>query len=355
MGYLHKFIRVGFLGWLGFGSTTPTLGVQSPLAPTDQLATFAVDAWMRDIGKLVTTRETALSVPGLKRAHRLHCSLVAGLNFRQMIDAAVDADQPGWLTNSASGVSPYHRMFGVTSDLFFNGWACLGFTEQLDDAMHIPFGWWGADAMGTIVCTDPRIPDRYRARLVAIPMGYGENGILTDGMATIRAALRIEEVWMERIENPLPATNLHIDDPQFDGMSRREKRKIVDDWNENRKRAGGQTAVTQSFLKVESLGTVSADLFEKGRNAIRLDIANHAAVPASIIEGAKDGGGTDINYSNESAARNELYDFGTKAFVQAIEARLSLDDVCEPGKSIRADLSNLMAVTSPNTDPTSAD
>jgi hypothetical protein len=113
--------------------------------------------------------------------------------------------------------------------------------------------------------------------------------------------------------------------------------------------------VTQSFLQVQSLGSISADLFEKGRNAIRLDLANHTAVPASIIEGAKDGSGSDINYSNSETSPNELYNFGTKAFVQAIEARLSLDDVCAPGHSIRADLTGIMATPSLNTDPTSAD
>ncbi|WP_336493013.1 hypothetical protein, partial [Methylobacterium nigriterrae] len=91
-----------------------------------------------------------------------------------------------------------------------SGWGCLGFTDDMTDCMHVPVGWWGADAAGNIVIFDQRVPARYRARPIAIPMGYGNNGLLVDGVSTVRAALRIEDVWMERINNPLPATDLHI-------------------------------------------------------------------------------------------------------------------------------------------------
>jgi hypothetical protein len=347
---------VGFWRDLWYGTAT-TAGVASPYAaPSSALVSLALpDIIGTDAERLPDDRATALQVPGLKRAHGIHCSIVAGLPFYAMDGDQRAAEQPGWLTNSASGVSPYHRMFGVTSDLFMHGWAALGFTADGDDALHVPFGLWGADAATGRVVIDERIPARYRARPVAIPLGYGEHGVLVDAAGTIRAARNIERAWMERVENPAPATELHFTDPQYDQMSPEDKRQIVDQWNENRRRSGGQTAVTQSFIEVKALGQTSADLFEKGRNAIRLDLANHSAVPASLIEGAKDGGGTDINYSNDGTKRNELYDFGTRKFVQAIEARLSLDDVSDPGLSIRADLSGLMAFPSPDSNPTSED
>jgi hypothetical protein len=300
------------------------------------------------------TRDIALKVPGVKRAHGIHCATVAGLPFYTMSGDLRVENQPAWLTNSNSGVSPYHRMFGLVSDMFMTGWGCLGFTADMTDCMHIPAGHWGVDSTGTITIADT-IPAAYRARPVAIPLGYGSNGILTDGNDSIRAARAIDRAWINRVENPIPATDLHINDPAYDNMSKREKRRIVDQWNENRRRDGGATAITQSFLDVKALGTVSADLFEKGRNAVRLDLANHSAVPASIIEGSKDSGGSDIEYSNDASTRNELYDFGTKNFVQAIEARLSLDDVSAPGESIRADLAAFMASPSPDINPTSAD
>ena len=339
---------------LGVGPVTT--GILSPWSPSDTLMTFAATELLGEMSSSgAVTREIALRVPGVKRAHGIHCATVAGLSWYQYDDTVRLADQPHWLTNSDSGVAPYHRMFGLVSDLFMNGWGCLSFTDDQSDCLHIPYGLWKIDPNTGTVEVDKSIPAEYRARPVAIPLGFGENGILVDGIDSIRAARNIERAWNERVENPAPATDLHITDPAYNEISKKEKRKIVDEWNENRRRAGGQTAVTQSFLEVKALGQTSADLFEKGRNAIRLDLANHSAVPASIIEGAKDGGGTDINYSNDATSRNQLYDFGTSRFVRAIEARLSLDDVCPPGQSIRADLSNLMAVPTPSMNQTSED
>jgi hypothetical protein len=338
-----------------FGRPVASVGIQSPYAPPSDFEAFALSEIVGELSAAgVLTREIALRVPGVKRAHGIHTALAGGLPFFLMEGDVRAPEQPRWLTTSDSGMSPLHRTKGIVSDLFMYGWACVGFTEDMSDCIYVPYGLWGIDATGAVNIAEG-IPAAYRARPVAIPLGYGENGILVDGQDTIRAARLIEKAWNERIENPIPATELHITDPQYDNMSRKAKLKIVDQWNENRRRNGGQTALTQSFLEVKALGQLSPDLFEKGRNAVRLDIANHAAVPASIIEGSKDSGGSDINYSSDASKRNELYDFGTKTFVQAIEARFSLDDVCAPGFSVRADLTNLMAIPSPNSNPTSAD
>lgn len=347
---------MGILSWLGFGTGSPTVGVQSPYAPTDNLVTFAAEEVLGEMAKSgAVTREIALSVPGVKRAHGIHCATVAGLSFYENDADVRVTEQPAWLTSGASGMSPYQRMYGVTSDLFMNGWACLGFNADMTDAIHIPYGYWNIDRETGEVIADERISPIYRARLVAIPLGYGSNGILIDGRASIRAAIAIERAWIDRVENPVPQTDLHFTDPKYDDMSKRNKLKIVSQWNEQRRQSGGQTAVTQSFVEVRALGVVSADLFEKGRNAVRLDLANHSAVPASIIEGSKDSGGSDIEYSNGETTPNELYAYGTKNFVQAIEARLSLDDVCAPGRSIRADLAGVADISTPRNNPTSED
>lgn len=347
---------MGFWQSLFGGGPVAAIGLLSPWTPSDTIMTFAATELLGEMSASdVVTRNVALRVPGVKRAHGIHCGLVAGLSWYQYENEQRLVDQPAWLTSSASGVSPYLRMYGIVSDLFMSGWACLAFTDDMSDALHIPQGLWKVDSNTGAIIVDARIPEAYRVKPVAIALGYGDNGILTDGVDSIRASRDIERAWNERVKNPAPATDLHITDPAYNEITKTEKQKLVDEWNENRRRAGGQTAVTQSFLEVKALGQTDAGLFEKGRNAVRLDLANHAAVPASIIEGAKDGGGTDINYSNDATSRNELFDFGTSRFVRAIEARLSLDDVCPPGQSIRADLSNLMAAPTPSMNQTSED
>lgn len=347
---------MGFLSWLGIGpSPSPAVLPTSPWQSGDleqiTIATLFGDATPDG----VVTLDIAKRVPGLRRASLLHCGIVAGAPFRQYEGATLIADQPKWLSSSESTVSPYLRNFGVTHDLFWYGWACIG--AQLDgqpypvDGIHVPVGMWSQDPLTGKVTIDERIPAKYRELAIVIP--FGANGVLVDGIDTIRAARYIETAWQDRIANPIAQTDLHITDSTI-SLSRKDKLKLAEQYNEGRKLPGGATSVTDAFLEAKH-HDAPADLFESGRNAVRLDLANHALVPASIIEGAKNGSAGEINYSNDASKRNETYDYGTSLFVQAIEARLSMDDVCPTGQSIRGDLSGFMAVPTPAESPARED
>lgn len=340
-----------------------TLPIVSPWSPQDGLQTITVDDALGEIlGKQGSriTRETALRVPGVKRAHGIICAQLASIPFFQMDGDTRTDEQPEWLTDSASGVAPYHRMFGAASDWFFHGWACFGFTEDRTDCLHIPYGMWKVDPRtGDIRVDSDDIDSAYKAHLVAVPLGYGENGLLVDGADTIRQARNVEAAYQDRLENPIPLTVLTLDQDRWDGSTPEERATLRDEWNEGRRK--NSTAMKPSWIHVDMPGTVQTDLYETGRNAVRLDVANHVALPASILEGVRQGGsggGTEITYTGvqNGATRGELWDFGqAKRMLMAFEARMSLDDICEPGLSIRGDLTSMQAVPAPNTTPTSED
>lgn len=341
-------------------ASNPPISITSPWAPQDSLVTFAVD---EALGGLLSeyqlmTRDTALRIPGVKRSHGLHVTQFAQIPWYLMDDAVRVGQQPGWLTNSASGVSPYHRWFGVGSDLFFYGWALLGFTADMTDCLHIPYGLWSVDPDTGDIRIDPtKVPARYHARPVAIPLGYGENGLLTDGIDTLKEARKIEQAYMNRLDNPVPLTILGIPRDDWAGMTAVERAQYRDQWVEGRQKSA--TALKVAEWPVDMPGQVPVDLYESGRNAVRLDIANHTSTPAGLLEGTRQGGsGTDITYTGvqDGATRSELWDFGlAKRMMLALEARLSLDDVCATGLSIRGDISNMIATPTPSTNPTSED
>lgn len=345
----------------------PTAGmaatISSPWSPQDTLVTFAIDALPEEIrkGAVPLSRETALRIPGVKRAHGIVCGMFAGIEFYQMDGDERTTEQPEWLTDSRSGVSPYHRRYGVASDLFFYGWALLGFTEDRTDCLHIPFGLWKVDEDTGAIIIDERVPDEYHAHPVAIPLGYGDNGLLVDGLDTLKQARKIEAAYQDRLDNPVPLTVLTLRGDIWDSWSDDERAAFRNQWNEGRSRAGGSTALKPDYVTVDMPGQVQVDLYETGRNAIRLDVANHAGIPASMIEGVRQGGsggGTEMRYTGvqNGASRAEAWDYGLpKRITQAFEARLSLDDVCAAGLSIRGDLSFLHALPQPTTNPTSED
>jgi len=341
------------------------LSIASPWAPQDALVTFALDDALGGLlsSSVAMTRDIALKIPAVKRAHGIHVRAFARLPFYLMDNNVRVPEQPKWLTNSASGVSPYHRMYGLGSDMFFNGWGCLGFTADMTDCLHIPFGLWSVRDDGSIEVDEQQVPAKYRARPVAIPVGYGENGLLVDGIDTLREARQIEAAYVDRLNNPVPLTVLGIPLETWQSWTPAERKKYRDQYVDGRKANNGAVALKVSEFPIEFPDAASngVDLFETGRNANRLDIANHTDTPASLLEGVRQGGaggGTEVRYTGvqNGAARGELWDFGkASAFTSAFEARMSLDDICPPGLSIRADLSHMQAIPAPDTNPTSED
>lgn len=339
-----------------------TTGIVSPWQPAGALQSFTADALGGLLGKenVTITREVALRIPAVKRAHGIVCTQFAAIPFFEHEGEARTKTQPEWLTNSQSGVAPYHRNFGAASDWFFEGWACFGFTENYDDVLHIPFGMWSIDQDGFVIISSDQVPERYTVHPVAIPLGYGENGVLHDGADTIRQARNIEAAYQNRLENPIPLTVLSLEDNMYFGYDTTERAAIRDEWNEGRRK--NSTALKPKSMGVELPGaTAGVDLYETGRNAARLDLANHTGMPASILEGVRQGGsggGTEMKYQGvgNGGERSDLWEYGlAKRMVHAFEARMSLDDVVASGRSIRGDLSNMFATPNPTSNPTSED
>jgi hypothetical protein len=349
------------------GKPSVPVAVSSPWQPNDVLTQWTVDQMFAEEMASATglvTRDMALRVPAVKRAHGIHCTLFAQTPFRQITTqtGAVTPDQPDWMENSRSGMSPYHRKFGMASDWFFNGWTCLGFTADPltnpdADALHIPYGLWTVKPDGTIDVSDLGHLNDYRTFPVAIPLGYGENGLLVDGIDTIREARLIETAYMDRLENPIPLTILGVPREVWDTWSPDEKKFYRDQYVAGRKATNGSVALKVAEFPIEFPGETPVDLYESGRNAARLDIANHTATPAGLIEGVRQGGsggGTEIRYSGvaNGAARSELWDFGlAKRFVLAFEGRMSLDDISPNGTGIRGDLGPTLDIPAANTNP----
>src|SRR5690606_2536633 len=92
------------------------------------------------------------------------------------MEAARVKDQPTWLINTRTGISPRDLRWAVTSDLFMSGWAAIGFELGADglpaDALHIPRALWALEDDGTIK-VNAKIDARYRQRVVPIRLGYG--------------------------------------------------------------------------------------------------------------------------------------------------------------------------------------
>ena len=303
----------------------------------------------------VVTEEIALRVPEVNRALQAHQALVGPLKFVVYRDGVEATEQPAWVSNSASGVSPYIRWVGVVRDLFLHGAAVLG--AELDafglprDLIHIPRAHWDINRETGAVEADPNvIPANYRQRLIYIPLG--SSGLLTDGIDSIRQARKLELSRQARIDAPPAAVELHITDSTKDEMTAEEMAALSKRYNENRKKF--TTTVTPSYIDVKDHQGASVDLFEAGMNSLRLQLAMHGGVPASFLEAGKEGGTPgEMSYTNENGKASELWVFGSAKFAYAITAALSMDAVVGPNAEVRADLSDFMVPTPDQLSPES--
>lgn len=334
----------------------------TPFSPQDSLAEITVgQLWPEHDTAKTLTDATALRIGPVKRSYEIVCGVLARMPWRLYDGDSEVAEQPQWLVNSQSGIAPRSLRYGVVGDLFMHGWAVIGFQLGEDrkpiDALHIPRGWWTFNQQTGEIVVDQAVKPQYRQLVVAIPLGYGSNGLMTDGIEALKDARAINFAYRDRIDNPIAQTILTVQADEWRGWTKEEREEFRQLWIKGRASANGATAMKPDFVSVDVSGALPTDLFESGRNANRLDIANHAGVPAALLEGAKQGGGGDIHYSTEAggAQRNELWDFGLAKFADAIEARLSLDDICAPGLSIRIDRSDYLTAPNPTTPITSED
>lgn len=320
-------------------------GLVSPFAPENSLEAAIIGDFFGQVPDSVITPEIALRVPEVNRALQAHQALVAPLKFVAYSNEGEElGTQPAWVSKSASGISPFIRWNGVVRDLFLFGWALLG--AELDDAtdlpkdfIHIPRSLWSVDNSTGSISVDESISLKYRQRLILIPLG--SNGLLIDGIDSIRQARKLELSRQARIDAPPAATELHLTDPQYDEMTSQEKEKLAREYADNRKKFA--TAVTPSYLEIKDHQNQNVELFEEGMNSLRLQLAMHSGVPASFLEAGKEGGNPgQMTYMNENGKASELWVFGSAKFAYAITARLSEDDVVGPNAEVRADLSDFM-------------
>ncbi len=348
--------------FLGPAASAVSGGLLSWYAPQDSIhSLFVADAL--PVAPDAVTRDTAFRVPAVDRAHDIICSTIADMPWFTYQGDTRKADQPTWLTNTKTGIPPYDLRWAVTSDLFMSGWAAIGFELGSDglpaDALHIPRALWKLTPDGQIN-VNASIDSRFLQRVVPIRLGYGKNGMLVDALDDIKAARTISDAYRDRIENPIAHTTLTVEGDRWDGWEWDEREEMRQFWIKGRSAKGGSVAMKPSWITADMSGQLPTDLFESGRNANRLDLANHSGLPASMLEGVRQGGsggGTEMRYTGvqNGAQRNESWDFGIRKYAAAIAARLSLDDVCAPGESIRVDTSAFLTAPNPTEQQTSED
>lgn len=325
----------------------PVVGAASPFRLDDHLnAVVWADLLGEDFAPV--TRAAAMSLPAVAR----HRHLVAGVLARsplRCLTGDTPKTTPRWATRTDGELSPYHRMLWTADDLIFSGWSVwraerIG--RALDAAERIAPERWETDPIGRVLVDGELVP---RDKLILIPGPH--EGILNFGSAAIRRALNNATAASTAARNPAAYLELHytgdeqLTDAEIDALIAR--------WAAARRGENGGVAFTSKGLEVKEHGTHEAHLLIEGRNADAVDMARLVSNPAAMADATSSG--ASLTYETTEGRNGQFLDYGASLYADAIAARLSMDDVVEPGDRMAFDMSAVTAVTEPATGPTLED
>jgi hypothetical protein len=324
----------------------------SPLSPQLTSIVWADTIGTVDRALMPTTRETAMQVPALARARHLLCGSGAKCPLQAFTRESPTATQPRWLIDTGEGLPAYHRMLWTLDDLLFHGWALWDVQRDSDGgpitgtAARIAAHRWSFNQAGGVLVDGTAFPSK-RALLIPGP----HEGLLTFGRTAILQAAELEASATRVAQNPAAYLNLHYtgDVP----MSETDIDTTIARWVAARRGENGGVAWTGKDIGVEELGSPAEHLLVEGRNAAAVNMARIASVPAALVDATN--AGASLTYETTAGRNAEFLDYGLDLYLDALSARLSMDDVVPPRQSVRFDTTVLRSTTPSPTGPVTED
>jgi hypothetical protein len=306
--------------------------------------------WNDLLGEVLfpVSRAEAMAVPAMARCRHILCGFGARAPLREYEGDALVEDPPAWTyrTDQTTQLPPFHRMLWTLDDLLFYGWCLWAVArdaeDKVSDAARVPWDWWTFDEDGTVKLGDHEVP--YDS-VILIPGPH--EGVVEFGASTIRHASRLLRAATIAAETPVPNMELH--DEGETQLTVTEQDDLIGSWAAARKGENGGVAYTSRGIKAIPHGQVDAPLLIDGRNAAAVDVARLASLPAALIDATLDKG--SLTYETTQGRNSEAIDYGVNLYLDAVAARLSMDDVVPRGKRIAFDLAQLTGLDVPGSTP----
>lgn len=312
---------------------TPNRGIVSPWVQSQLSQVVWSDVFGSEAN--IVSRADAMTIPAVAKARQLLVSTIARFPLKAY-DANDQDVTPAWLYSTAGDVSWWHTLAWTIDDLVFSGWSLWGVERdsegQVTAAERCPIERWHINTDGSIVIDD-QIAEAGSVILIPGPF----EGLLKVASRTLKGGAKLENSWVGKATNPIPAIELHAttDDP----LELDEVQALVQAWADARSDVNGAIAFTPHNIEARAHGNAEPSLLIEGRNFLRIDIGAFLGIPAALMDASLST--ASLTYSTQEGQRNEFADFTLPYWLEPIQQRLSMDDVIPAGERIRFDLTDL--------------
>jgi len=282
------------------------------------------------------SRHDAMSVPSVARARNLICGTVASipLEYYKTSTGEVIAP-PRWIKQLSKSQPSFVTLTWCVDSLLFYGVAYLLVTERYaEDGRPAQFEWVANSRVTFTTDLEGMFVTQYYVDAKAIDMndivtiqGFDE-GVLERGSRTIQAAIDVDRAAAVNSAQAQPAgflKNTGADLPP------NEVQGLLAAWK--RSRLNNSTAYLTSTLDYSPVSFSPKDMmYNEAIQNLSTQIARTMNVPAYYLSADQN---TTMTYANVQDERKQFYALSIEPYVQAIQARLSMDDISTAGHEVR--------------------
>jgi HK97 family phage portal protein len=282
------------------------------------------------------SRHDAMSCPSVARARNLICGTVASipLEYYKTSTGEVIAP-PRWIKQLSKNQPSFVTLTWCVDSLLFYGVAYLLITERYsEDGRPASFEWVANSRVTFTTDLEGIMVTQYYIDAKAIDMndivtiqGFDE-GVLERGSRTIQAAIDVERAAATNSAQAQPAgylKNTGADLPP------NEVQGLLAAWK--RSRLNNSTAYLTSTLDYSPVSFSPKDMqYTDSVQSYSTQIARTMNVPAYYLSSDQN---TTMTYANVQDERKQFYALSIEPYVQAIQQRLSMDDISTSGHQVK--------------------
>lgn len=334
---------MGLLSGLRVVPNAPSAKIEAQYAPpvmtTPELANFNYYG----VSAGFVTRSEALQVPSIKKARDLICGIIGTTPFHlYQKSTGMELGSPVWLEQPDRNQPRQVTMAFTADSLFFYGVAYWQVLEAYNDGSGRPsrFAWVANERVTPRYNYNNTLVIGYSVDGNVVPMdGVGSlitfqslnDGILNVGARTIRASLDAQ--WAASIAAKTPMASGYIKNSGAD-LPEDQITGILQRWKASRlQNAIGYLNSALDFK------TTSFSPKEMGYNDmlqfLSTEIARMCNIPAYMLSADMN---NSLTYANVIDERRQFVDMSLRPYIEAIEGRLSMNDVTSNQNFVRAGL-----------------